>query len=180
MKYLKFAAMSVLALALFTVAVSAQKKRPKRPTPKNPGAAKTVLPPLDVRAARQKVDNQLSNVNDFVNKLGVIAQGLEVADADARAGNLKPATAAKIEAKKSEIVEAIRIFKVGLSSLESDFRTKPLLQKYLTTIKGITNFAADAEDLAIAGKFVAAKEPLRGIAQKLTDTLAVMPVSPPL
>ena len=180
MKYLQFAAMSVLALALFTIAASAQKKRPKRPTPKKPVVAKTVLPPLDVRAAREKVVNQLSNINDFVNKLGLIAQGLEVADADAKAGNLKPSTAAKIQAKKSEIVEAIRNIKVGLGNLESDFRTKPLLQKYLTTIKGITNFAAEAEDLAIAGKFVAAKEPLRGIAQKLTDTLAVMPVSPPL
>ena len=180
MNYIRYAAICLLTLSIFNVAGSAQKRPAKKPTAKKPVVAKTVLPPLDVRVAREKVDNQLSNVNDFVNKLGTVAQGLEVADADARAGNLKPATAAKIQAKKSEIVEAIRNIKVGLSSLESDFRTKPTLLKYLASIKGITDLAAEAEDSAIACKFVAAKDPLRGIAQKLTDTLAVMPVSPPL
>ena len=135
---------------------------------------------MDVRVAREKVDNQLSNVNGFANKLANIAQGLETADADAKAGRLKPATAAKIQAKEAELVEAIRNIKTGLGNLESEFRTKPLLQKYLPAIKGITDLAAQSEDLAIAGRFVAAKDPLRAVAQKLTDTLAVMPVSPPL
>ncbi len=180
MKYIRFAAFCLITLAILTVAADAQKRPAKKPTAKKPVVAKTILPPLDVRVARAKVDNQLSNVDDFVTKLGPVAQGLEVADADARAGNLKPATAAKIEAKKNELVEAIRNIKTGLSSLESDFRTKPTLQKYLATIKGITDLAAAAEDSAIAGKFVTAKESLRGISQRLTDTLAVMPVSPPL
>ena len=180
MKQLKVFALGLITLAIFTAAADAQRKPIRKTVAKKPVVTKVVVPPLDVRVAREKVDNQLSNVNDFVNKLGTIAQGLEVADTDAKAGNLKPATAAKIEAKKKEIVEAIRNIKLGLGNMESDFRTKPTLQKYLVTIKGITNLAAEAEDLTIAGKFVAAKEPLRGIAQKLTDTLAVMPVSPPL
>ena len=70
---------------------------------------------------------------------------MEVADKDAKAGNLKPATAAKIEAKKKEIVEAIRNIKAGLLSLESEFRTKPVLQKYLPNIQGITDLAAHSE-----------------------------------
>ncbi len=180
MKYIRYAAFCLITLAILTVAADAQKRPAKKPTAKKPVVAKTILPPLDVRVARAKVDNQLSNVDDFVTKLGPVAQGLEVADADARAGNLKPATAAKIEAKKDELVEAIRNIKTGLSSLESDFRTKPTLQKYLATIKGITDLAAAAEDSAIAGKFVTAKESLRGISQRLTDALALMPTSPPL
>lgn len=178
MKHLQIIGLSLLSLALLTGAADAQRKTSKTPA-KKPPVAKTVLPPLEVRVAREKVDNQRSNVKDFGDKLGTVAQGLEVADTDAKAGNLKPATVAKIEAKKKEIVEAIRNIKLGLGNLESDFRTKPALQKYLETIKGITDLAATAEDSAIAGKFVAAKEPLRGISQKLTDTLAIMPVSPP-
>lgn len=162
-----------MVLVLGAGIADAQRKTTKKNTTTKP-PVKTV-PPLDVRAAREKVDVQLSNVNDFVNKLATIAQGLEIADGDAKAGNLKPETVAKIQAKKKEIVEAIRNIKTGLLNLESEFRTKPVLQKYLPNIQGITDLAAQAEDSAIAGKFVAAKDPLRGIASKLTDTLSVLP-----
>lgn len=173
MKRVNLITLGLILLVLFTGAASAQRKHVRKMPVKKPPV--TVVPPLDVRAAREKVDVQLSNVNDFVNKLGLIAQGLEVADTDAKAGNLKPATVAKIEVKKREIVEAIRNIRTGLSSLESEFRTKPVLQKYLPNIQGITDLAAQSEDLALAGKFVAAKVPLRGITDKLTDTLAVLP-----
>ncbi len=173
---LRFAIIGLMAFVILTGSVVAQKRPAKKPTPKKPTVTTKIVPPLDVRAAREKVDNQLSNVNDFVTKLGTIAQGLEIADADAKAGNLKPATAAKIKAKKAEIVEAIRNIRVGLGTLESEFRTKPALQKYLPTIQGITNLSEQAEDLAIAGKFVAAREPLRDVAKKLTDVLALMPL----
>ncbi|MFT3743559.1 MAG: hypothetical protein QM785_04615 [Pyrinomonadaceae bacterium] len=178
MRDIRFAAIGLAAVLFITGAVSAQKKTAKKPAAKKPvpTAPAKVIPPLDVRAAREKADNQLSNVNDFANKLATIAQGLEVADADAKAGRLKPATAAKITAKKGELVEAIRNIRVGLGNLESEFRTKAVLQKYLPTIQGITDLAAQSEDQAIAGKFVAAKDPLRDVAKKLTDVLATMPL----
>ncbi|MEO6050915.1 MAG: hypothetical protein ABIP78_06240 [Pyrinomonadaceae bacterium] len=174
MKHFRTATVVILGLAIFAGGASAQRKAVRKPVPKK--ATVKILPPLDVRAGREKVDNQLSNVNDFVNKLGTIAQGLEVADADAKAGNLSAKTAAKIEGKKNEIVVAIRNIKVALTNLESEFRTKPALQKYLVNIQGITDLAAQAEDSAIAGKFVAAKDPLREVAKKLTDTLGAMPL----
>ena len=177
MKDFRFAAVALTVVLLITGSAAAQKKVLKRPVVKRPPAAPVkILPPLDVRAGREKAENQLSNVNDFVTKLGTIAQGLEVADADAKAGRLKPATAAKITAKKAELVQAIRNIKAGLGTLESEFRVKPTLQKYLPTIQGITDLSAQAEDLAIAGKFVAAKDPLRDVAKKLTDVLALMPM----
>lgn len=178
MRDLKFAAVGLSIMLFITGSAAAQKKTSKKPTAKKPAptAPAKILPPLDVRAAREKADNQLSNVNDFANKLATIAQGLEVADADAKAGRLKPATTAKITAKKGELVEAIRNIKVGLGNLESEFRTKAVLQKYLPTIQGITDLAAQSEDQALAGKFVAAKDPLREVAKKLTDVLATMPL----
>ena len=174
MRHFQLAATVVLGLAVFIGTADAQKRTVKKPIAKKPPVK--VVPPLDVRAGREKVDNQLSNVNDFVNKLSSIAQGLEVADTDAKAGNLRPKTAAKIEAKKAEIVEAIRNIKVAMTNLESEFRTKPALRKYLPNIEGVTDLAAQSEDSAIAGKFVAAKAPLRDVAKKLTDTLTAMPL----
>lgn len=177
MNKFKIIAISAALIAISAVGASAQKHTTaKKTTTKKTTTPVKTIPPLDVRAGREKVDVQLSNVNDFVKKLGTIAEGLEVADKDAQAGNLKPETKAKIEAKKKEIVEAINNISIGLRNLESEFRTKPALSKYLPSLQGITDLAGQAEDSAVAGKFVAAKEPLRTIAGKLTDTLGVMPL----
>lgn len=168
----------MVAVSVFTGAAVAQKKTTKKSTTTKPTASKPTLPPLAVRVGREHADIQLSNVNVFANKLANIAEALETADADAKAGRLKPETAKKIQAKEAELVEAIRNIKTGLTNLESEFRTKPELQKYLSYIQGIADLASKSEDFAIAGKFVSSKDPLRQISQKLTDTLAAMPVSP--
>ncbi len=173
MKHFRLAATVLLAFTLFAVAADAQRK-PVRKTPvKKPPV--TVVPPLDVRAAREKVDNQLANVNKFIDVLGPIAQAIELLDESGKTKTLPKATVDKNEANKQKVIAAIRNLKAGLTDLESEFRTKPVLQKYLPNIQGITDLASQSEDLAIAGKFVASKEPLRGIALKLTDTLKVLP-----
>ncbi len=174
MKRLFIAPLALFLLVFVTGTADAQKKSTRKTTTKKTTATR-VLPPLAVRTARGKVEIQLSNVNDFVTKLGPIAQGLETADADRKAGNLSAKTAASIEASKSKLVDAIRILREGLSALESEFRVKTELKKYLPSIQGITDLAAESEYSAIAGKFVATKEPLREVSKKLTDTLAAMP-----
>ena len=175
MKHLKIAALAVLALSVMAGAADAQKKSSRKKTTKS--TSTTVMPPLEVRAAREKVNIQLYNLNTFIDKLGPIAQGIE--DFDRSSGKSKPSKAAseKNDANKSKVVAAIRDLKAGLSNLESDFRTKPALQRYLMNISGITDLAAKSEDSAIAGKFVIAKDPLRDAASKLTDTLKVMPIT---
>jgi hypothetical protein len=159
------------SLAIFAGAADAQRK-PKRSTP---ARKVTVIPPLDVRAAREKVDNQRANVTLFIDKLGPIAQGLETLDQSAKTNRLPPETIAQNDANKQKVIAAIRNLRTGLSVLESEFRTKPSLAKYLPSIQGITDLAALSEDSALAGKFVAAKDPLRAVSAKLTDTLAVLP-----
>jgi len=173
-------AVSGLALTVILVgSVAAQKKQTQKPGPKKHPPATTpikIVPRLEVRAGREKVDAQLANVNRFVDVLGPIAQGIETLDESAKTKPLSKSTADKNAANKQKVVEAIRNLRAGLNVLESEFRTKPALQKYLTQIQGITDLAAQSEDAAIAGKFVAAKEPLRGVSKKLTDTLTAMPM----
>ena len=174
MRKIQFAVMVVISITFFTGVAIAQKPTRKKPATKKP-ITKTVVPPLDVRVAREKVDTQLENVNRFVDVLGPIAQAIESLDDSNAIKRLPQPTIDKNETNKKKVIQAIRNLRAGLSALESEFRTKTALQKYLPNIQGITDLAAQAEDSAIAGKFVAAKVPLRDVAQKLTDTLATMP-----
>jgi len=176
MKHLQIIVLSVAAIGFLTGAADAQRKTTTKKS--STRATKSVLPPLDVRAAREKVSNQLDNINRFVDILGPVAQGIETLDDSARSRRLDQAANDRNEENKQKVISAIRNLRAGLTDLESDFRTKPVLQKYLASIQGITDLAAQAEDSAIAGKFVSAKDPLRDVAQKLTDTLKVMPASP--
>lgn len=181
-RLLKLAATCGVFLTLFVAGAHAQKKNTKTPVKKAPSATKAAaptLPPLDVRVAREKVEIQLANINTFVDRLGPIAQSIESLDTANATDKLRKETIDKNEENKQKVILAIRNLRTGISLLEAEFRTKTLLAKYLPTIQGITDLATQAEDSAIAGKFVASKEPLRNVSKKLTDTLAVMPVSPP-
>lgn len=177
MKILQVFTVLVLGLCAVTVA-DAQKRRttPRRTTTTTRPVAAT-LPPLEVRAARVKVSNQLSNVSAFVSRFGPIAQNIEALDADAKARKAKPASIEANEANKKKVIAAIQNLKTGLVNLETEFRTKPDLRKYLSTIQGISDLATQSETSAMAGKFVAANAPLRSAQQKLNDTLNRMPVA---
>lgn len=172
------AILTIVAFLVFGGSAAAQKKTPKKPTKNKPIVSKTTVPPLAVRVGREKVEIQLGNVNKFIDLLGPIAQAIESLDETAKTRSLPKTTADKNEANKQKVIAAIRNLRAGLSDLESEFRTTPDLQKYLPNIKGITDLAANSEDLAIAGKFIDSKGPLRQVAQLLNDTLAAMPLSP--
>lgn len=167
--------LTVFSIFLFVLAISAtaQAKRPTpRPTPRPTTPPRVTISPI-VAAAKQQVANQLSNVNLFVDKMGPIAVAIEAIDRDSKKHKKEVVDAN--EANKKKLVEAIRGMRAGLVSLETDFRTKPQLTKYLPHIRGISDMCARSEDSAIAGQFVASKDPLRQVAQKLSDTMAVLP-----
>lgn len=174
MRKIQFGALAVISIALFAGAATAQKKTPKRPV-KKPPASKPLVAPLEVRTAREKVEIQRDNVIGFADKLGPIAQSIEILDASAAAQRLSKNGIAKNEVTKQKFIAILRNIRDELALLESEFRTKPLLKKYLLNVEGVTDMAVSAEDLAISGKFVASKDPLREITKKLTDALAVIP-----
>jgi hypothetical protein len=174
MKTLRIALIATLAAAFLVGTANAQRKTASKPAPKKT-AVTTVIAPLEVRAARSKVTTQYENVNLFVNKFGPIAVALETLETEYATKKPTPQKLAAHETNKKNVVQTIRNLRDGLAVLESEFRTKAELRRYLVNIDGISGLAARAEDSAIAGKFVLSKEPLRAAAQKLLDTLAVMP-----
>jgi uncharacterized phage infection (PIP) family protein YhgE len=177
MKHVGFAGILLVVISVGAGQALAQRSV-KRSSAKTTAASKNTIPPLEVRVAREKVSNQLDNINRFVDLLGPIAQGIETLDESARSKPLSASARDRNETNKKNVVAAIRNLRAGLSDLESDFRTKPALQKYRSGIEGITELAAQAEDTALAGRFVASKEPLRTAALKLNDTLKLMPIGP--
>lgn len=164
---------SVFCILLLTFAVAASAQKNRKPVPR--ATPKPTPVTVDVTAAKQQVANQLYNVNVFVDKMGPIAVAIENVDKEAAEGKLKKEAVDTNEANKKKIVAAIRGLRDGLLALESDFRTKPSLAAYLPKIQGIGTLCAQSEDHAIAGQFVASKDPLRQVAAKLNDTLLVMP-----
>ena len=176
MKHIKIGAVIAILTASMAVAASAQRKTTKKPVPKKPPVAVKLVAPLDVRAAREKTTIQLENVNLWIDKLGPIAEALELLDNAYATKPPRQATLATHETRKKKFVEVLRNLRGDLGLLESEFRTKPALKKYLPSVEGVMDLAAQAEDMAIAGEFVASKQPLRDASKKLTDTLAAMPL----
>src|SRR5690242_16030178 len=83
MKTIRFLLLVFAVVGGFAVATDAQTK--KKPVKTTPAANKSsTLPPLDVRAARSKVDVQLTNVSLFVKNFGPVAQAIEALDAEAK------------------------------------------------------------------------------------------------
>ena len=165
----------LLTTLLFAGFAAAQKSTTTRPAPTPPRNTTKQLPPLDVRAARVKVSNQLYNLAAFVERLDPIAKNIEALDNDARTKKIKKESIDKNEADKKKVVDAIRGLRDGLVNLETEFRTKFTLKLYLPKIQGISDLASQSLNSAIAGKFVASVGPLRTVKQKLSDTLAAMP-----
>jgi hypothetical protein len=175
MNITRFLFLAFAATAIFSLGAYGQgTRRPVRRAATTPKTTST-LPPLDVRAARVKVSNQLANVSGFTQRLGPIAQAIEALDVELKTKRLNKESIDKNNADKQKVIAAIRNLREGMVKLESEFRVKPTLKKYLPTIQGISDLAGQAETSAIAGKFVAANTPLRTVQQKLSDTLAAMP-----
>ena len=176
MKTILFTTLFAISVSLF--AGDAEAQRTRKPAPKatpKPTPVSTASTNAVVSAAKQQVSNQLHNVNVFVDKIGLIAVSMDSVEKEDAARRLSSEAAAAHEVNKKKLIAAFAGLRTALVKLESDFRTKPQLAPYLPRVEGISTLAANAEDSAIAGKFVAAKDPLREVSLKLNDTLAVLP-----
>src|ERR1044071_1821085 len=149
--------LTLSAITILAGSAAAQTKRPTpRPTPRRTTTTTTPkqMPPLDVRAARVKVSNQLFNVDAFVKNLIPIAQNIEAMDNEIMTKKVKKELIDTNQANKKKTLTAISTMRGALTALESEFKAKPALSRYLVNIQGITTLATQAEDAAIAAKFV--------------------------
>ena len=176
MTTIRFYSVILVALAVFAVSADAQTRRgTRRPAPKPKATPSTFTSNLEINLAKQKVSNQVSNLTRFTDMLGPIAAGIESIDADTRNRRGSTKIVSENNANKEKIKTAIKNLRVGLVALETEFRSKPSLRRFLPNLDGITQLSTQSEDLAYAGKFTESRRPLLAVLQKLSDTLAVMP-----
>ena len=171
MKIVTKLALAAIAVSILAVSAAAQKKPPVTRSKPEVVTTNTVSGSA-TQSDAQKVSNQVMNVTKFLYLLGGIAKGIEDLDKDTKANR---AALDKNAANKRDVIQTIRNLKAGLAALEVEFRTKPLLRKYLLKIDGIAGLSAQAEDLAVAGRFSESGRPLVMIVEKLSDTLVAMP-----
>lgn len=169
---MRFITFSILVLGL-TFTANAQKRK----TPPTPKVVKTdnTLAKTETRSGAEKVSIQIKNSTKFLYVLGGVARVIEDLDREIAAGKASknaPNTNAKI---KQDVMQSMRNLRAGLVQLETDFRVKPELKKYLPQIQGITDMSARAEDLAMSGQFTESGKVLLLVVEKLADTLAAMP-----
>ena len=176
MKTSRILTMLVLGFVCLAVSAGAQTRRKtttKKPAPK-PTASSTTNA-IDLQAGKDKVSNQISNVTKFVDLLGKVSVGIETVDMEAKTKKLPQKTLDENAANKTKVIQAIKNLRAGLTALETDFRTKPALRKYLLNIEGIAALSLQSEQTAIAGKFSDAGKPLLLAVDKLSNTLSAMP-----
>lgn len=172
MRTIKLAALVLISVAALGSAAAAQRKstRPAKKYPPTPRVVKSSALTPEMRAVREKVDNQIENVTRFQAILGPVAAGIEDFERNAKNKKMTKAEFDANELNKRKVMQAIRNLRAGLASLETDFRTKPELKKYLPNIQGITDISARCEQLGAAGQFAEAGRSLTPIIDKLNTT----------
>lgn len=152
----------------------AQRKAPvKKPVPKPVVTSASAA--ADVRKAKDSVSNEIKYINSFVEKLPPWVEAIEGLDKESKTKKLRQSSLDLNNKLKRDLRQAMRNFRAGLSALETDFRTKPALRKYLLKIEGIAALSAQSDSLAVAGRYSEIGATLTSAAGKLTDTLAAMP-----
>lgn len=176
MKTIRVFSVILVAAFLFTVSAEAQTRRSsRRPAPRPTSTPSKFAVNLEISKAKVMVSNQVVNVTRFTEVLGPIASSIEAIDNEVRTTRLSKTVTSQNETNKEKVKQAIKNLRAGLVMLETNFRTKSLLRKFLPKLEGITMLSAEAEDLAFAGKFTESRRPLLAVLQKLSDTVAVMP-----
>jgi hypothetical protein len=163
----------VFAMALLSTVAAAQRKTPvRKPTPR---PTPMTLAAAEVRDAKTKASNQEYNVSRFTVILSSVASSIEATDRESKSRTLDKKVLDANSANKQKLLTAIRGLRTALTSLETEFKTKPSLRRFSPRLEGITALSTQSEDLAYAGKFMQSKAPLDTVAQKLRETVALMP-----
>jgi hypothetical protein len=167
--------LTIILIFLAGFTISAEAQRTKRSVPRPTPTPARPFVSIDERNAKQTASNQLSNVTGYLSRFTPLVQTMNDLARDDKAGKLSKRASTDFNNAKRKLLIQLSDFKVGLTSLETDFRTKPALTKYLLKIQGIADLSALAQDSANSGKFDGVRDALKGIVQRLTDTVAAMP-----
>jgi len=159
-------------LILLPVSAAAQKKRTT--AKKSKTTATKTGGSLEVQAGAQRVAEQIKVLSKFLYLLGGVARSIETADAAAQRGEASQSIIAQTQQSKNTVRSSIQSLREQLDQLELDFRLKPELQPYYTSLAGSAASAAQAEDEAANNQFDRAGRTLLTVVNHLADVLVDM------
>ncbi|MEP6850892.1 MAG: hypothetical protein ABI999_18690 [Acidobacteriota bacterium] len=166
---------AILLACIAALSVSALGQKSKRAVPRPTSTPARPFVSVDERVAKQTASNQLSNVSAYLDRFTPLVQTMNDLARDDKARKLSKRASTDFNSAKRKLLLQLNDFKLGLTTLETDFKTKPSLTKYLLKIQGIADLSASAQDSANLGRFDGVRESLKGIVQRLSDTVAAMP-----
>ena len=178
---LKVVLLAAACLFLFNISAEAQKRKPTKRVKTT--AAKSApkanvnatLSAIAVDRGAQSVSDKIKALSRFLYLLGGSAALIKAVDSDIQQGKLTGNARQQAEIGKKGFIQTITIFKNEISKLENEFRANPALKPYLMQLGGISEWAATAEQQALAGQFEQAGKSLLEVMNQLTDTLQAMP-----
>ena len=162
--------MIIVSVALLPVYAQAQKRR----TPGKKSTATRTTPSTEVHAGAVQVADQIKVLSKFLYLLGGVTKGIEAADAAAQRGEASQPVIDQTQRNKDVVRDSIKSVRENLDRLELDFRLKPDLQRYYTSLAGSAAGAASAEEQAAANQFDKAGRSLLSVVNRLTDVLLTM------
>ena len=163
----------LLAIVVFFPITSFAQSR-KRTTTKSNRSATMPKGSEIQREAATRVADQIKILTKFIYLLGGVAKELEDLDNAAKRNEASPTILEQAQRSKQTVRASITARREELDKLEIYFRTTPELERYYSSLAGVAESAAVAEDQAAANKFDQAGRSLLGVVNRLTDTLLAM------
>ena len=164
----------LLATVVFFPITSFAQSRKRTTTTKSSRSTTTPKASEIQREAATRVADQIKILTKFIYLLGGVAKGIEDLDNAAKRNEASPTILEQAQRNKQTVQASITARREELDKLEIYFRTTPELQRYYTSLAGVAESAAIAEDQAAANKFDQAGRSLLGGVNRLTDVLLAM------
>ncbi len=169
MKRTSIIVLTFLAALFVAEQASSFAQRPKR-RPATP--APTPVP--DMRPEALQVAEQIKNVSRFIYIYGKVVNSLQVAEEEAKRGQVSPNVQAINKKSKDALITNINGLRAGLNAMVAKFQGNPRLQVQSLRLSSAADAVANAEQLATAGKYDEAGKALVIAVERLTDTLTTM------
>ena len=166
-----------LTLSLLCYLPAASIAQKKKTPPKRRSTTETTPKPasaLDMRAEAQQVAEQIKNVSKFLFVYGKVVNGLELADDQAKDGQVSPQIAAQNKKSKDAVVANITGLRAGIETVANNFKANSRLQVQYLKISYAAEAAANAERLATAGRYDDAGKALTLVIERLTETIMAL------
>jgi hypothetical protein len=154
----------------FTATSNAQKRRPRRPAKPTP----TPTPVVDMRPEATQVATQITNVTKFIYIYGKVQNSLEIADEQAKRGQVDPKVAAENKKSRDALVVNINGLRMGINNLLKGWEGNPKLQVQSLRLVKASDAVATAEQLAAAGRYKEAADALVIAVDRMAETMVSM------